>query len=241
MAKPATTFTALRTPLMGPDGSMSWTWQQWFLDAQNRIQNGLDQLGQFIGKLTQKVQIEGRSANLGTLIENIDDTGVITGNGIDFSRPYLNKTTDYIADGAGSPLAGGKVAHSALVASAPTSGNALLFSGKEWSPAQVSYTDISGTPVMPHDAPVVLHQWVNGFSAATGEFTESQPDFRDLSGSATAAQIPSLNNLSGQITTAQLPASGFTGSATLAKLTSGGANGSLTIQNGIITAVVEPT
>jgi hypothetical protein len=36
-------------------------------------------------------------------------------------------------------------------------------------------------------------------------------------------------------------ASGFSGTVPLAKLTGGGANGSITVQNGLITAVVEPT
>lgn len=36
-------------------------------------------------------------------------------------------------------------------------------------------------------------------------------------------------------------AAGFSGTVPLAKLTTGGTNGSLTIQNGIITSVVAPT
>lgn len=38
-----------------------------------------------------------------------------------------------------------------------------------------------------------------------------------------------------------LALSGFTGTISLAKLTTGGANGSITVQNGIIIGVVQPT
>lgn len=239
--KPATTFTALRTPLLASDGTMSWTWQQWFLDAQNRIQNGLNQIGDFIGKLTQQTEIAGRGGTIGSITGNLDDAGVVTAAGIDFARPYVNKTTDYIEDGEGSPLSGGKAAYSSLINSAPVAGRALIFSGAEWAPQQVNYSDVSGTPILPENAPESPHLWLSGYNAASGLFTQSQPNFADLGGAATAAQVPALSALEGQITTAQLPASGFTGTVPLAKLTTGGTDGSFTVTNGIITAVTNPT
>jgi hypothetical protein len=36
------------------------------------------------------------------------------------------------------------------------------------------------------------HQWINSFSSATGQFTSTQPDFSDLSGVISAAQLPAF-------------------------------------------------
>lgn len=51
-----------------------------------------------------------------------------------------------------------------------------------------------------------------------------------------------LDAVEGEVDTIQAAfAAGFTGSVVLAKITGGGANGSLTIVNGLITAVTAPT
>lgn len=57
----------------------------------------------------------------------------------------------------------------------------------------------------------------------------------DLGGTAAAAWYD------WSLRVAQAEASGVTTSVTLAKITGGGSNGSLTIVNGRITAVVQPT
>jgi hypothetical protein len=107
--------------------------------------------------------------------------------------------------------------------------------------AQPTYSDISGTPTLPSNAPATASKWVNSYTASTGVFTETQPAFTDISGTATAAQVPALSALSGQITTSQLPASGLSVTITTAKLTVGGANGSMTFVNGILTASTPAT
>jgi hypothetical protein len=61
--------------------------------------------------------------------------------------------------------------------------------------------------------------------------------FQALQQSSTQA----LSQIGGQITTAQLPAGLFTGTVTLAKITGGGANGSLTLVNGSVSAYTPPT
>lgn len=101
----------------------------------------------------------------------------------------------------------------------------------------------------------VPDQWIDAISAAGVPHT-SQPGFGNLLGAATpgqlpnlnlingavtAAQVPNLSALNGQITGAQMPAGGATGTIHLAKLTGGGANGSITVVDGQITAFVDPT
>lgn len=97
------------------------------------------------------------------------------------------------------------------------------------------------TGVMPQDTPVVPHEWLNAYDAATGVFGKSQPAFADISGVATAGQVPALSALSGQITTSQLPASGLSVTITTAALTLGGTQGSMTFTSGILTASAPAT
>jgi hypothetical protein len=92
--------------------------------------------------------------------------------------------------------------------------------------AQPAYSDISGTPTLAATAGPTSHQWLASYNATTGVFTITQPAFSDISG---------------QVTTAQGPAAGYSGSVALAKLTTLGANGSLTVVNGFITAYTPPT
>lgn len=96
-------------------------------------------------------------------------------------------------------------------------------------------------PVSPASKPAVAHEWLTSYTAATGAFGQTQPAFADISGTATAGQVPALSALSGQITTSQLPASGLSVTITTAKLTTGGTNGSMTFTNGILTAQTPAT
>lgn len=219
--------TIPQTPLFDSNtGQLSWAWVKWFQNITQAVNSGLTLLGQFIGELSQSTQITGRAGTVGSITQNIDAAGVVEGPGIDFIRPYLNKNTDNIADGTGSPLTGGKTAYTALVASGPISGRSLIFNGAQWQPAQVQYGNVNGTPVIPANEPTVTNQWIDSYDASTGLFTRSQPAF---------------SSISGQISIAQLPAAGFSGTVPLAKITVGGADGSLTVTNGLITAVVNPT
>lgn len=83
------------------------------------------------------------------------------------------------------------------------------------------------------------HKWLTGLVA--GIFEKAQAAFSDLSGTATAAQVPALSGLSGQITTGQLPSAGITVTITTAKLTTLGSNGSMTFTSGILTAQTQAT
>lgn len=81
---------------------------------------------------------------------------------------------------------------------------------------------------------------VPALSALTGSVTSGQvPALSALSGSVTAGQVPALSALSGNITASQGPTAAFSGTITTAKLTT--ATGSMTFVNGILTAQTPAT
>lgn len=96
-------------------------------------------------------------------------------------------------------------------------------------------------PIVPLSFAVISHQFMNSYDDVTGLFTAAQPAFTDISGTATAVQVPALSALSGQITTSQLPSSGLSVTITTAALTGTGTQGSMTFTNGILTAQTPAT
>lgn len=216
---PVTSVTVLLTPLIDPQtGVMTRQWAKWFQGIQEAVNNGLDQQGNVIGGvgpgtiISAQAKVEGHTETIGITLQNIDTNGEIMGPGIDFVRPYLNKNTNNIADGTGNPLAGGKTAYSALVASAPSAGQLLAYSGSAWAP--------QNPPVLAGNTPAVAHQWLNGYNNVTGVFTLAQPSYSDLTGTPTGAS----------------------GTITIPAITAGtGTQGSITVVNGIITAFTNPT
>jgi hypothetical protein len=222
---PLPAFVVTRSPIANKDLTASWEFIKILQTWANQINTSLNQIGQFIGTLAQSTVVVGKTT-LGNLFANVDNSGVITANGVDFARPYLNKNTDHINDGVGSPLAGGRQAFSALVASGPVANRALVYNGTNWVPSQIQYNQVGGTPVVPQNTPATGSLWFNSYNASTGNFTALQPAF---------------TNIAGQITNAQMPPGGITGTITLAKLTVGGTNGSITVVNGQVTGVVNPT
>jgi hypothetical protein len=97
--------------------------------------------------------------------------------------------------------------------------------------AQSIYFDGSGFwgvifPIVPVTTSGVAHEWLASYNAATGVFTLSQPAFSDISGTLASSQLPS---------------SGLTATIVTAKLTTGGAEGSQTYTNGLLTAQTPAT
>jgi hypothetical protein len=122
------------------------------------------------------------------------------------------------------------------VASLPVLSNfttVVAFDGVNWW---------AGTsPIVPANTPGVAHEWIASYSSTTGVFTLTQPAFTDISGTATAGQVPALSALTGRITTSQLPSAGLTATIVTAQLTTLGTQGSQTFTNGILTAQVPAT
>jgi len=229
MSRPVVSNTTPTGQLVNSSGNATFAFLKWMQSVGTTVNGAFDSEGNYQGPIGVDATIDGRET-LASIVHNIDTTGIVEGPGIDFARPYLNKNTDNIADGSGNPLAGGKVAYAALVASTPIAGQTIEFDGTHWIPVAIA---VSQAPV--------ASEWINSYDASSGAFTTSQPAFTDISGIATPAQIPPLSSLAGQITTAQLPAAGLTVVEVTAALTVGGTQGSNTYTNGILTARVQAT
>lgn len=213
--KPASTFVAARVPIVDDNKMATWNFLKILQDWDTKLRNGLNSIGQITQSIPASTTVGNRPEGIGTTLQNLDSDGVLLGPGADFSRAYVNKDTDHITDGTGSPMAGGKVAFAALVASAPVAGKTLEFDGAHWLPVAIAVSE-----------PVATSEWINSYDAATGAFTKSRPVFADIAG---------------QITTAQLPPDGITATVTTAKLTTLGANGSMDFVNGILVSQVQAT
>lgn len=208
--KPASTFTAIRTPIADPQtGDVRWEWVKKFQEWELKLQNGLDLIGQFIGTLGPQVQIAGRTGTISTALQNISGAGVLAATAISGTLGSAHLPTPTIG-GIGGVQANNPVPHQ-WVNSIDTAGVPVL--------SQPGYGDIAGTPTLPATAAPVLHEWVNGYDAVTGLFSQAQPAYSDISGTPT----------------------GVTGTVTLAALTGPGTQGSITFANGIATGFVQPT
>jgi hypothetical protein len=164
--------------LIDSDGKATFPFIKWMQGVGATVNGAFDAAGNYQGPIGAQATINGR-ATLASIVSRIDTDGVVLASGIDFSRAYINKDTDHIDDGTGSPLAGGKVAFSALVASIPTAGQTIRFNGTNWLPVFIALTQAAAPS-----------RWLNSYNAATGVFTASQPAFSDISGAATSAQLP---------------------------------------------------
>ena len=163
--------------MVDKDGVLTPVFIRGFADLLNRVTEALNLQGQLTGNIFPTSLIVGRVA-IGTILQYLDDNGIVLGPGIDFARAYVNKDTDHIADGTGSPLAGGKVAYSALVATSPTADDMPVFTGAVWALTQKTHTKAPASS-----------KWLDSYDSATGDFTNSQPAFSNVSGVATTAQI----------------------------------------------------
>lgn len=63
----------------------------------------------------------------------------------------------------------------------PTYWALVAFDGTNWFAATL--------PIVPVTAGPVAHEWLNSYNGTTGAFTQTQPAFTDISGTATTAQI----------------------------------------------------
>ena len=105
MSEQNSSFPALRVPVIDPKtGQMTWTWTQWFIDAQNRLQNGLDQLGQLIGGILATAVISGRTEGIGTTVQHLSDTGVIDSSGMTAASPEAQGAVVLASGASGNKL-----------------------------------------------------------------------------------------------------------------------------------------
>jgi len=193
--KPASTFVPSRSPIVDSNGMASWNFLKILQDWDTKLSNGLSSIGQILQPIPDSTTVGTGTTGIGTQLQNIDSSGVITANGIDFSRAYVNKNTDNIADGSGSPLAGGKAAEIALVTSPPIPSVSKVINGLVggiFTLIQLAFSDLLGMA------------------------TSAQiPALSELNGQITEAQLPSAGQ-SVTIVTAKLTLAGANGSQTFA-------------------------
>jgi hypothetical protein len=143
---------------------------------------------------------------------------------------------------------------------APGQGVQVFFANRAW----LAYAGTTVIQIVPQSIGPVTHKWLNSYNATTGLFTESQPNYSDLTGTPQLANTkapvshewlasynattgnftqsqPSFADISGNLAEAQLPIAGVTHTVTLAALTTLGSQGSITFTNGIATNIVDPT
>lgn len=223
---------------------------KWAQGITNAVNTSLNILGQFIGNIAATAKIGGRAEGIGTTVQHIDTTGVVQAAGIVAATPTTQGAV-VMPPAAVSNVLGTAAQVATTAFDSAGSASAALASAQTYTNNASNVN--SGTlpnAVLPAPAPAALGGVKSATAAAnhfatgidtSGNPTFAQPSFSDLSGSASAGQVPALSALTGQITTGQLPASGLTVVITTAKLTGGGANGSMTFTNGILTAQTPAT
>jgi hypothetical protein len=195
LVPPTNSVVSSTTPngiIVTSDGKATWIMTKWMISVGSTVNANFDPNGDYQGPIGLRATIGGRST-LATILENIATNGVVQASGIDFDIAYVNKDTDHIADGFGSPLAGGKAANTALLVSPPTPEAHKWvngFSAGVFTKTQPAFSDVSGT-------------------AAAGQI----PALSALSGQITGAQLPS-GVISATIVTAKLTGGGTNGSMT---------------------------
>lgn len=174
------------------DGKPTWNMTKWMQGVQGVVNGNFDPNGNYQGPIGLRATIGGRST-LASIVQFIDTGGVVQADGIDFALDYLNKDTDHITDGSGSPLAGGRAAHTALLVSPPTVEPHKFVKGLVagvFVKAKPDFADLSGTAD-----------------------TSQVPPLSSLTGQIGTGQLPA-GLFSGTITTAKLTGGGANGSMT---------------------------
>jgi hypothetical protein len=146
VSKPLVSSTTPTGQIVNNDGTATYAFIKWMQSVGSTVNVAFDSGGIFQGPIGAQATIDGRST-LATIVQNIDITGVIEANGIDFIRAYLHKDTDHIADGTGSPLAGGKAAQIALITTPPVPEAHKWVNGfvaGVFTKSQPAYSDLTG-------------------------------------------------------------------------------------------------
>jgi hypothetical protein len=122
--------TILQVPVIDPkSGRATPIFTKWLIavaKSQKTVVLSFDQSGNLQAPVGAQATLAVRGIALTTLLDHLTNVGLLD-------------TTDSIAvDGTGHPLAGGKAAYSALVVSAPTSGQVLGWNGANWVPVTLA-------------------------------------------------------------------------------------------------------
>jgi len=187
------------------------------LDAVSKTQTGASATAGVTTNTTSTITIEDILAGLGTVNDQTGNTSYTTQTGDAGALLVLNDASP-VAVSLNSVVTTPFAlfitnAGAGLVTLTPTSG--LINGGASiaLTKGQLIWCVFGGTNWLtsavfapPQDTPAVTHEFITAFAASSGVFIQAQPAFTDISGSATAAQVPALSALTGAITAGQLPA-----------------------------------
>lgn len=172
-------------PLIDKNGKALYAFLKWMQSVGTNLNENFDPNGDYQGPIGSRATVGGR-ATLVSILQFISTDGVVQADGIDFAIPYLNKDTDHIADGFGSPLAGGKAAFTALVSSPPPVTPHKWVRGLSagvFVESQPDFSDLSGSSA-PAQVPVL--------SALNGQLALTQLPAAGLSVTITTAALTTL-------------------------------------------------
>lgn len=81
-------FTGLNTQFVDlKTGMVTWTWLKIIQQWQTQLAGGFDPNGNLIGNIDPTVEIFGRGGTIGSILENLGDTGIITPAGLPAATP----------------------------------------------------------------------------------------------------------------------------------------------------------
>jgi hypothetical protein len=99
------TFTALQEPAIDPKtGRWNWTWLKLIQQWMQQLAGGFDSNGNLVSNLEPTVGIVGRSADIGTILGEIDDTGVVKPAGLPAASPTQQGAVKLAAGSIGNTL-----------------------------------------------------------------------------------------------------------------------------------------
>ena len=207
---------------------MSYGFLKLMQDFNTRITNSLNQKGQLAGQIADVATIQGRAEPIQTTLQHLSSTGTFAASAVTGTLMPANLPAASLGSIGGveannptphewvNSISAGGVPQLSQPGFGDIAGSVL--SAQLPTPTIVSLGGVMAVAASPSE-------WVNAIDP-TGTPQLSQPAFTDISG---------------QITTSQLPAAGVSGTIHLAALTGLGAQGSITVTNGLITAFVDPT
>jgi hypothetical protein len=207
-------FTAIvQGPLVTKDLKPSPGALKVFIDWDNRLTKGLNQLGQLIGEINAATKITGRAEGIGTTVGNVSASGVMQPPGM------TSSTTE---------------AQGAVIMPTGATGNLLGTAAIQ----PVSAFDASGSAAA---AQAAAETFATGAANAAQSNAEAYAATQAATAQAAAEAFAAnaSNIATGTLNTSRL--GGLTVVIATAKLTGTGANGTMTFTNGLLTAQTPAT
>jgi hypothetical protein len=188
----------------------TWSFMKILQGWDTKLTNGLNQIGQLVGEINAAVKIQGRTEGIGTTVGEINSEGVVT-------PPGMTAATVGSQGAVVMPLG---ATNNGL-------GTAALADADAFDPSGAADT-----------------AQANAESFATGAANNAESAANTYTNSAAANALAlaqsfssnAANITSGNLALGRMPSAGLSATIVTAKLTVGGANGSMTFTNGLLTA-----